>query len=116
MLQKNKKQNNNDNILKTKKKHNRSKKNIKNKGKNILFIGEGHFTPLDETLITNFCRNLIRLNYKSINFSDFTYECIYSFSTGISSSFGAKYTTSNISYGNNSKYVPLIIIHNILFF
>ena len=38
-------------------------KNIKNLGKNILFIGEYHLTPKDDTIISNFFRNLIHLNY-----------------------------------------------------
>ena len=40
-------------------------KNIKNKGKNILLIGEAHGTPIDDTIFTNFCRNLIRVNYEN---------------------------------------------------
>ena len=38
---------------------------IKNTSKNILFIGERHFTPDDDTIIYSFLKNLIYLNYEN---------------------------------------------------
>ena len=40
-------------------------KNIKNTNKNILFIGERHLTPDDDTIIYSFLKNLIYLNYEN---------------------------------------------------